>query len=144
VAHGVQVVFDCRDPRGLATFYAHVLHYKMRDPPRGFSTWEEWMKDKGIPEEDWNSADSIVDPEGKGPRIYFQQMDTAKFGKNRLHIDVNASGGSRVPIESRREQVDAEVERILALGATKQNVVEETGDYWVVMLDPEGNEFCVQ
>ena len=144
VAHGVQVVFDCRDPKALAGFYAQVLHYKVQDPPRGFSTWEEWMKAKGIPEEEWNSAESIVDPEGKGPRIYFQQMDTPKFGKNRLHIDVNASGGSRVPTQLRKEQVDAEVDRILILGATKQNVVEETGEYCVVMLDPEGNEFCVQ
>jgi len=71
-------------------------------------------------------------------------MDTPKFGKNRLHIDVNASGGSRVPFQLRKEQVDAEVDRILALGATKQNVMEETGEYCVVMLDPEGNEFCVQ
>ena len=143
VAHGLQIVFDCRQPAALAGFYAQVLHYKLQDPPKGFKTWDEWLKSKGIPEEDWDSASAIVDPEGKGPRIYFQQMDTPKLGKNRLHIDVNASGGSRVPIRMRKEQVNAEVERILSLGATKQRVIE-TDEYCVVMLDPEGNEFCVQ
>lgn len=144
VAHGVQVVFDCRDPAGLAGFYAQVLHYKLQDPPGGFKTWEEWLKARGIPQEDWNSASAIIDPTGKGPRIYFQQMDTPKLGKNRLHIDVNASSGSRVSIQERKEQVNTEVDRLLRQGATKQREVEETGEYCVVMLDPEGNEFCVQ
>lgn len=144
VTHGVQVVFDTRDPATLADFYAQVLHYKLQDPPSVFKTWEDWLKEKGIPQEDWNSASAIVDPAGKGPRIYFQRMDTPKIGKNRLHIDVNASGGSRVPIRQRKRQVDAEVDRILSQRASKQREVNETGEYCVVMLDPEGNEFCVQ
>lgn len=102
------------------------------------------MKERGIPQEEWNSASVIVDPTGKGPRIYFQQLDTPKFGKNRLHIDVNASSGSRVSVQVRKEEVNTEVDRLLTLGATKQREVEETGEYCVVMLDPEGNEFCVQ
>jgi hypothetical protein len=144
VAHGVQIVFDCRDPAALADFYARVLHYKLQDPPQGFKTWVDWLKARGIPEEEWNSANAIVDPTGTGPRIYFQQMDTPKLGKNRLHIDVNASSGSRVSLRVRKEQVNAEVERLIGLGATKQREVDETGEYCVVMLDPEGNEFCVQ
>ena len=144
MSHGVQIVFDCRDPAALANFYAQVLHYKLQDPPQGFKTWEEWLKAMGIPEEDWNSTGAIVDPVGRGPRILFQQMDTPKLGKNRLHIDVNASGGSRVPIRERKEQVNTEVGRVMSLGATKQGEVEETDEFWVVMLDPEGNEFCIQ
>ena len=144
MAHGVQVVFDCRDPAALAGFYAQVLQYKLQDPPDGFKTWEEFLKASGVPQEDWNSASAIVDPTGKGPRIYFQQMDTPKLGKNRLHIDVNASGGSRVPLQARKEQVNMEVDRLLSLGAARQGEVEETGEYWVVMLDPEGNEFDLQ
>jgi len=140
----VQVVFDCRDPSVLAGFYAEVLHYKLQDPPEGLDTWEEWLESKGIPKEDWNSASAIVDPAGKGPRIYFQQMDTPKLGKNRLHIDVTASSGSRVSAQERKKQVNTEVDRLLSLGAAKQREVEETGEYCVVMLDPEGNEFCVQ
>lgn len=84
-------------------------------------------------------------PEGKGPRVYLQQMDTPKLGKNRLHIDINASGGLRVPLDRRKEQVDKEVERLVTLGATKHHELDEgRGEYCVVMLDPEGNEFCVQ
>jgi len=49
-----------------------------------------------------------------------------------------------VSVEVRKEQVNSEVGRLLGLGATKQREVEETGEYCVVMLDPEGNEFCVQ
>ena len=144
VAHGFQVVLDCKDPAGLAGFYAEVLHYKVQEPPSGFKSWDDFLKSKGIPQEEWNSGNAIVDPSGKGPRIYFQQMDTPKFGKNRLHLDVSASGGSRVPIAERRAQVDAEVARVIGLGATKEREVDETGEYCVVMLDPEGNEFCIQ
>ena len=139
-----QVVFDCRDPESLSKFYAEALHYKLQDPPEGYKSWEAALKDWGVPEEEWNSASAIVDPEGTGPRIYFQKMETPKLAKNRLHLDVNASGGARTPIRERKGQVRAEVERLLKLGATEQREWEEGGDYWIVMLDPEGNEFCVQ
>ena len=145
VAFRLQVVFDCGDPAGLSKFYAEALHYKLQDPPSGYKSWESWLKDRGIPEDEWNSASAIVDPEGTGPRVYFQQMDTPKLGKNRLHIDINASGGPRVPLGERKEQVNREVERLAALGATKHPALDEgRGEYCVVMLDPEGNEFCVQ
>ncbi|HLB68972.1 MAG TPA: VOC family protein [Thermoplasmata archaeon] len=71
-------------------------------------------------------------------------MDTPKPSKNRLHLDVDASGGRSIPLEERRKQIDAEVKRLVSLGATKQLVWEEVGWYSVVMLDPEGNEFCVR
>jgi hypothetical protein len=144
MARSVQIVFDCRDPSRLAKFYAGALRYELQDPPEGFASWEDALKAAGVPEEEWNSASAIVDPDGKGPRIYFQQMDTPKPGKNRLHLDLNASGGSKVPLEERKRQVHAEVDRLIALGARKQQAWEELGGYWFVMLDPEGNEFCVQ
>ena len=140
----LQVVFDCRDPAGLSKFYAEALHYKLQDPPSGYTSWEGFLKEKDVPKEEWNSANAIVDPEGKGPRIYFQQMDTPKLGKNRLHIDINASGGLQVPLDERKRQVNAEVERLLHHGAKKDHESEEMGEYCVVMVDPEGNEFCVQ
>ena len=145
VAFKLQVVFDCRDPDGLSRFYAKTLHYKLQDPPAGFQTWEEWLKRQGVPKSEWNSASAIVDPAGVGPRVYFQQMDTSKPAKNRLHIDINASGGSRVPLAERKKQVDSEVKRLVGLGARKDHELEEgRGEYCVIMLDPEGNEFCVQ
>ena len=72
-------------------------------------------------------------------------MDTPKLGKNRLHIDINASGGLRTPLPERKGQVEKEVERLVTLGATKDHELEEgRGEYCVIMLDPERNEFCVQ
>ena len=140
----LQVVFDCGDPARLADFYAGALGYKVQDPPAGFSSWEEWLKENGVPEEDWNLASAVVDPSGVGPRIYFQKMETPKLGKNRLHIDINASAGTQVSLAERKAQVDADVSRILGLGGVKDHVLEEGMEYCVVMLDPEGNEFCVQ
>ncbi len=150
----IQVVFDCADPDRMAKFWAAALHYKEQDPPVGYPSWPEFLRAKGVPESEWNTASAIVDPQTIGPRIYFQQMDTPKPDKNRLHLDLNISGGGKVPLEERVKRVDAEVERILGLGATKQRVGEEIdtydlvrvdpGEYWVVMEDPEGNEFCVQ
>ncbi len=145
MAFRLQVVFDCNDPSRLSKFYAEALHYKVQDPPSGYATWEAWLKDHKIPEEEWNSAGAIVDPEGTGPRIYFQRMDTPKLGKNRLHIDINASAGFKVPLDERKRQVGNEVRRLEGLGARKDHELEEgRGEYCVIMLDPEGNEFCVQ
>ena len=144
VATKIQVVFDCADPDHLAKFWAEALHYQLQDPPAGYASWDELLKAMGVPEADWNSASAIVDPEKLGPRIYFQQMDTPKPKKNRVHLDLNISGGSRIPMADRMKRVDAEVGRLAGLGATKQQAWDESGEYWVVMLDPEGNEFCVQ
>jgi hypothetical protein len=144
MARRIQIVFDCRDPAGLSKFYAAALSYDLQAPPEGYASWEDALKAMNVPESEWNSASAIVDPEGRGPRIYFQRMDTPKPGKNRVHIDMNASDGLRVPVEERMRQVNAEVARLLKLGATKQRGWEEEGEYWVVMQDPDGNEFCVQ
>jgi Glyoxalase-like domain len=144
MATRIQVVFDCKDPDKLSKFYAEALHYKFQDPPPGFKTWEDALRSWGVPESEWNSASAIVDPEGKGPRVYFQQMDTPKLGKNRLHIDFNVGGSSKVPLEERKVIIRAEVERLLKLGATSQGEHHEDTDYWFVMADPDGNEFCVQ
>lgn len=147
MALGIQIVYDCADPDRLANFYAAALGYKLQDPPEGFPTWEAFLASIGVPEEEWNDGSAIVDPEGKGPRIYFQRMDTPKPAKNRLHLDLNASGGRKVPLEERRRRIDAEVDRLLALGlgATRLRAIEDEGvdHYAVAMLDPEGNEFDV-
>jgi hypothetical protein len=141
---GIQVVFDCADPNGLATFWAGALGYRLQDPPEGFASWEDWLRAHGIPEDHWNDASAVVDPEDRHPRIYFQRVPEAKTVKNRVHLDLNISGGpSGGSLEVRRGKVDAEVGRLLGLGATRLRVAEERGEYWTVMQDPEGNEFCV-
>ena len=143
MATGVQVVFDCADPDRLARFWAQALGYKLQDPPQGYGTWVTWLGDQGIPQERWNDANAVVDPDGRGPRIFFQRVPEAKTTKNRVHLDLNVTGGPAAPLAERRGQVDAEVERLLGLGAGRLRVVEEQGEYWAVMQDPEGDEFCV-
>lgn len=140
----VQVVFDCADPGALATFWGAALHYKKQDPPAGYASWPEFLAAQGVPEKEWNSASAIVDPDGRGPRIFFQQLDTPKPKKNRVHLDLSISGGREVSLLERKTRVDAEVERLVGLGAARQRVWDGPGEYWVVMQDPEGNEFCVQ
>lgn len=139
-----QVAFDAKNPDGLAAFYAEALRYKFQDPPKGFNSRQDALKASGVPEEDWEITAAIVDPDGKGPRIFFQKMDTEKPGKNRLHLDLNLSEGTLVPMDQRKAQVWSEVDRLAKLGAKVQKDWEENGEFWVVMLDPEGNEFCVQ
>jgi hypothetical protein len=143
MATGIQVVFDCADPARLSRFWAEALGYKLDDPPQGYDRWEDWLRDQGIPEEHWNDASAVVDPDGAGPRIYLQRVPEPKTVKNRVHLDLNVSGGAPVPIEERRRRVEAEAERLTGIGATRLRAVEELGVYWVVMQDPEANEFCV-
>jgi hypothetical protein len=144
MATSVQVVFDCADPDRLATFWAAALGYKKQDPPAGFESWEAFLKAQGVPESQWNSASAVIDPDGAGPRIYFQKVPEGKVVKNRVHLDLNAGGGRKTPIEERRQRIGAEVERLVALGARKSKAMEERGEYWVNMFDPEGNEFDLQ
>ncbi len=140
----VQVTFDCADPDRLAHFWATALEYKLQDPPQGYGSWEDWLRERGIPEDQWNSASAVVDPTGKGPRLYFQRVPEPKTVKNRVHLDLNVGGPHDTPPEERRSRVDAAVQRMIEAGATRLRVGEERGERWVVMQDPEGNEFCLQ
>ena len=140
----IQVVIDCADPARLAAFWADALHYEVQPPPEGFDSWDAALDAWGIPEEGRNAFNAVVDPEGAGPRIFFQQVPEPKVVKNRVHVDVNAGGPQGTPDEQRRELVTAEVARLEGAGASVFREVEERGEHWVVMQDPEGNEFCVQ
>ncbi|MFI2301770.1 VOC family protein [Actinacidiphila glaucinigra] len=144
-----QLTIDCADPEGQAHFWATALRYRVEDAPDGFPTWREYWLSVGVPEEELGKgdcSDSVVDPEGAGPRIWFQQVPEGKVVKNRLHLDVMVGGDrAEVPLETRRERVEAEVGRLVAAGASRLRVLSEPGvdHYGVVMQDPEGNEFCV-
>lgn len=144
MAIAIQVTFDCAEPDALAHFWAEVLGYKLDDPPEGYDSWQDWLKDVGVPEDKWNSASAISDPDGSGPRIYFQQVPESKSAKNRVHLDVNVGGGRKSPLEGRRAAVGAAAERLATLGATRLYEHEEHDEYHVTMQDPEGNEFCLQ
>ena len=145
MATGIQVVFDCADPDRQARFWVEALHYVLQPPPPGFDDWDAWADSMGIPPEQRNDFSAALDPDGVGPRLFFQRVPEGKVAKNRVHLDINASGGRDVPEDERRRRVDAEVARLKALGATDtRGAMDLRGEYWVRMNDPEGNEFCVQ
>jgi Glyoxalase-like domain len=141
-----QLVIDCADTDRLARFWAAALGYRLAPPPAGFATWNDYYRDVGLSEEDLaDGADRIGDPDGDGPDIWFHPVQDAKVVKNRLHLDIHASGARSDPIETRRQRVDAEAERLAALGATITGALAEEGldHYAVGMKDPEGNEFDI-
>ena len=108
-----QLVIDCADPEPLAHFWAAALGYVLEPPPDGFPSWDAYRRDLGVPEEELGAgADCIVDPSGQGPRIWFQVVPERKAIKNRWHIDIGVGGGRDVPIETRRQRVDAEAARL--------------------------------
>jgi hypothetical protein len=146
VAARFQLVIDCADPEPLARFWAAALGYVLQPPPDGFDSWDAYYRDLGLPEEELGAGtDGIVDPDGRGPRIWFQVVPERKTIKNRLHIDIGVGGGREVPIETRRQRVDAEAARLVGLGAVLLRPLDEEGldHYAVAMRDPEGNEFDV-
>jgi hypothetical protein len=116
-----ELAIDCADPRSLARFWCAVLGYEVRDEDDGLVTI-------GSP-----AAPDDEDRRGPvPPTLTFAHVPEGKTVKNRLHLDVSPSD---------REQAE-EVRRLLDLGARHADVGQ--GDQsWVVLTDPEGNEFCV-
>ncbi len=137
----IQVTFDAADPAALAGFWKRVLDYIEEPPPEGWNSWGDWAREQGIPEERWNDQSAIVDPDGSGPRVYFQRVPEAKSGKNRVHLDVRSAPGLHG--DARRTRLTEQAERLVGLGATKLYELDERGQSWVTMQDPEGNEFCL-
>lgn len=126
-----QIVFDAHDPRALARFWCAVLDYKVIEEteetveivPQSYPS--AWTDDAT---REWKASVRAAPPV---PTIMFLPVPETKTVKNRLHVDLR-------PIGSQED----EVERILQLGATRADIGQ--GDVgWVVMHDPEGNEFCV-
>ena len=73
MAVSFQLVIDCADPEPLARFWAAALGYELEPPPAGFASWDAYWRDVGVPADELGTgADCIVDPGGRGPRIWFQ------------------------------------------------------------------------
>ncbi|TQM35466.1 VOC family protein [Pseudonocardia cypriaca] len=120
------VVFDCRHPASLARFWASALD-GYRVAPYDDAELAR-LRAMGVdgPEDD---PSVLVEPvAGGGPRLWFTRVPEPKTVKNRVHLDLRAP------------EVEAEVARLVGLGA---RVLAEVED-WVVLADPEGGEFCVQ
>lgn len=111
------ITFDCHDAVVLAEFWSRALGRPINDGAEpGFAT--------------------IDHPSQPGGQAWlFITVPESKTAKNRMHLDLNSS-----PHDGGR---DAEVARLIALGGSKISEHDEWGHQWVVMHDPEGNEFCV-
>ncbi len=143
MAREVQVTFDCTDPGALAEFWAEALGYVVQPPPEGFAGWDEALDAWGVPADQRNDRSAVVDPEGRGPRVYLQKVPEGKVVKNRLHLDVRAAPG--LEGEERMAALEVECDRLTALGAVRVLRTEPggMGSGHIVMQDPEGNEFCL-
>ena len=148
----VQITFDAHDPAALSTFWRDVLGYVHPGPPGvdlpdgadPLAAWDDFLARIGVPEEHRNTRSAIEDPAGEGPRLFFQQVPEDKVVKNRVHLDVRVAPGLQG--DERMAALEDECERLVASGASRVRRVEpappmETG--FILMTDPEGNEFCL-
>jgi hypothetical protein len=99
-----------------------------------------------VPEPGYDEPDgaSIVDQDGKRPAIGFLRVPEPKTAKNRMHIDIRVAGEPPWDLAEREQRIRAKVAELIVLGATtvrEESYGEHLGH--VVLLDPEGNEFCV-
>ncbi|MEV4497001.1 VOC family protein [Micromonospora arborensis] len=144
MARSVQITFDCADPAALAAFWTEALNYQVQAPPGDFESWEQALEAMGVPPENRNDASAVVDPEGSGPRLFFQRVPEHKQAKNRVHLDVRAAPG--LEGDERMAALEAEADRLGAYGATRLERHEPAPPLaagHIVMADPEGNEFCL-
>jgi hypothetical protein len=126
MATGWTLSYDAADPHRLAAFWAQALGY--------------------IPEPGYDDPDgaSIIDPDGKLPAIDFSRVPEGKTAKNRVHIDLEVAGAPPWDMAAREPLLRAKADELVAAGATRvreESNGEDLGH--IVMLDPEGNEFCV-
>jgi predicted enzyme related to lactoylglutathione lyase len=125
------IVVDCHDPVALATFWAAVLGWQIE--PVDAATRARLTLERGI-----DAAIERITLAGSPgePRLYFQRVDDPTPGKNRLHLDLEV------------DDAEAEVARLLPLGAREPvRMTEKLGELeerWIVLSDPEGNVFCLQ
>jgi hypothetical protein len=137
----VQVTFDCADPRAVAAFWKEVLGYVDPPAPEGFDSWDAY--DAALPEERQGHGWACQDPDGVGPRLYFQRVPEGKVVKNRVHLDVRVGVG--LTGDQRVAALEAEADRLEALGARRVQLLraDEFDESCLVMQDVEGNEFCL-
>jgi Glyoxalase-like domain len=141
-----QLTIDANDPAMLARFWAQALGYQPVPPAEPDTTWLQHYRYRLGEEAAFD--DRIFDPAGLGPAIWLQQVPETKAGKNRLHLDLYPTGRDKaLPMQRRTEIVEAKVAELIGLGASveRRTQFDDPDDpvYFVVMHDPEGNEFCV-
>jgi hypothetical protein len=145
VSHEWSVTFDAHHAPTLAAFWATALDYVPAPVPDGFASWEEWFERFADPGDVLEDVAAIVDPDGVRPRIAFLKVPEGKTAKNRVHLDVQVGGGRAADPEARWARISAKTDQLVEAGGTVATVFDNPDgrpDH-VLMLDPEGNEFCV-
>jgi hypothetical protein len=140
MAHYFQVTIDSAMPHPLADWWAEALGWQ-REPSdeafirrmveQGHAQESETMRHNG--ELVWVTGAAITHPDGGAPRVLFQRVPEPKTVKNRVHLDVRVGA----------ENVEAEVARLTARGATVLHHGQQGPYRWVTIADPEGNELCI-
>lgn len=85
----VQVVIDCHDPAALARFWAEALGYVEQRPPASFATWDDFLREQQVPESEWNAFNAVIDPDGAGPRLFFQRVPEGNVSEGRVTSEVD-------------------------------------------------------
>ena len=142
-----KICIDCTDPHRLAAFWAEAMDYVVEDN----SPLIEMLLKQGVIGEDllvevdgrkaWKTAAAVRDPDapvnpvngaGQGMRLLFQTVPEKKTVKNRLHLDLHYGP----------EDYEAQADRLEGLGSTRLGAYDGDGAKWILMADPEGNDFC--
>ncbi len=140
MAADVQIVIDCADPHGLADWWAEALGWQVEPQDEAFirrmiaagaATEDDTTTHRGALV--WKVGAAITSPDPGRPRVLFQRAPEPKTVKNRVHLNVRVGP----------EQREAEVARLLRLGAKELWRASQGPHEWVTLADPEGNEFCV-
>jgi hypothetical protein len=140
MAFDFQVTIDCSAPHELADWWAEALGWQVEAQDGSFI--RRMVQSGAASEEDtaqhrgalvWKSGAGLTSPDAGRPRVLFQAVPEPKTVKNRVHLDVRVGAGRR----------EAEVARLLGLGATELWRGSQGPYEWVTLADPEGNEFCV-
>ena len=139
MAAPVQITFDALDPNALCVWWAELLGYEVeRDGDfvaglleQGAVTEAEVVEIDGVLH--FTDAASMLDPDGAGPRVYFQRVPEAKTAKNRVDLDVPAGD---IDLEAAVEHQTQRGDAFVGYGT-------QGGHRWAVMQEDEGNEFCL-
>jgi hypothetical protein len=140
MAFDVQIVIDSSAPHELADWWAEALGWQVEAQDEAFI--RRMVEQGQAAEEDttrhrgalvWKAGAALNSPDPDRPRILFQQVPEGKTVKNRLHLDVRVGPDRR----------EAEVTRLLGLGATELWRGSQGPYAWATLADPQGNEFCV-
>jgi hypothetical protein len=140
MATDIQVTIDSAEPHAQADWWAEALGWRVEPQDEAFI---RRMVEAGQADEAdttthrgalvWAVGAAITSPDPGRPRVLFQRVPEARTGKNRVHLDVHVGAGRR----------EAEVARLVGLGATELWREAQGPLEWVTLADPEGNEFCV-